>query len=414
MTAQNHSLFRKEALQHRADRLHGDVSLAVPVAWQMIGYLLIVALVAALLFFATATYSRVETVGGAITLDRGVAAIVPTRPGIVTEMLVRDGQAVREGDPLARIRSEEIMVGGGTTPERILQALGAQDRSLESQVGLVRSASQAEQAQLSAEISGLGQEIASLEAQIESQRRLVEVAENDFAATRQVADRGFVSRRDLDTRESALLCRRQQLAHLQQARSAKSADLMQARRMISQSAATAEAQAAGVLSSRAALAQQLAQTESAQGYVLTAPVSGLATAVTGRVGQPAALGQPLMVVMPAQAKPRAELQVPTQAAGFLQVGQQVRLAVDAFPYQSFGTVSARISEISSTAVPRPSADGGTVPVYLVTAELDAPFVTAFGRRQPLLPGMTLNARIVTEQQSLFEWLFEPLFAVSRR
>ena len=65
-------------------------------------------------------------------------------------------------------------------------------------------------------------------------------------------------------------------------------------------------------------------------------------------------------------------------------------------------------------MPRQAADGNTVPVYLVTAELDEPFVTAFGRRQPLLPGMTLSARIVTERQSLLQWLFQPLFAVGRR
>ena len=138
------------------------------------------------------------------------------------------------------------------------------------------------------------------------------------------------------------------------------------------------------------------------------------TAITGRVGQAAAQGQPLMAVMPAGSRPRAELYVPTQAAGFLAVGQEVRLAVDAFPYQRFGTVTARIAQIASTAVPRATAEGGTIPVYLVTVELGAPFVTAFGRRQPLLPGMTLSARIVTERRSLFEWLFEPLFAVGQR
>jgi len=414
LSAHDHSLFRKEALQHRANRLHGDVSLAVPVAWQLIGYLLLAGLVIALIFLATASYSRVETVGGAIVLDRGVASIVPSRPGIVTEILVRDGQRVVQGAPLVRIRSEEDMAGGGTTPQRILEALGEQDQRLSSQAGQVRTAATAERARLAAQIEGLTEEIASLETQIGAQRRLVEVAENEFRVTGSVAARGFISRRDLDSRETALLARRQQLSQLEQARSAKRANVAEAQRMIPQSAAAAEAQAAGVLSSRAELAQRFAQAESSRGYSLAAPVGGVVTAVTGRVGQPAAQGQPLLVVMPQGARPRAELYVPTQAAGFLAIGQEVRLAVDAFPYQRFGTVPARITEISSTAVPRATADGGTIPVYLVTAELGAPFVTAFGRRQPLLPGMILSARIVTERQSLFRWLFQPLFAVGGR
>jgi membrane fusion protein len=207
LSAGNHSLFRKEALQHRADRLHGDVSLAVPIAWQLVGYLLLAALAIALIFLATASYSRVETVGGAIVLDRGVASIVPSRPGIVTDVLVRDGQRVRRGETLARIRSEEDMTAGGTTPQRILEALGEQDHRLSSQAELVRTAASAERGRLAAQISGLGEEIVSLDAQIGSQRRLVEVAENEFSATGRVAARGFISRRDLDSRETALLAR---------------------------------------------------------------------------------------------------------------------------------------------------------------------------------------------------------------
>jgi membrane fusion protein len=58
--------------------------------------------------------------------------------------------------------------------------------------------------------------------------------------------------------------------------------------------------------------------------------------------------------------------------------------------------------------------GKARPTYLVSVELQEPWVRAFGRRQPLLPGMTLTARIVTERQSLLEWLFQPVFAVRNR
>ncbi|MFL6844306.1 MAG: HlyD family efflux transporter periplasmic adaptor subunit [Allosphingosinicella sp.] len=149
-------------------------------------------------------------------------------------------------------------------------------------------------------------------------------------------------------------------------------------------------------------------------YTLTAPCRGIVTAVAARPGQPAEPGQPLMVVVPDGATPRAELYVPTRAAGFLAAGQEVRLAVDAFPYQQFGTRTARIAAVSRVAVPRRLADGRSVPVYLVSADLDRPWVAAFGRRHGLLPGMTLTARIVTERQSLAEWLFEPLFAARGR
>lgn len=414
VNAPHHSLFRKEVAEHQAERLHGDVSIAVPLSWQVIGYTLLAALAAAIVFLFSASYSRVEAVSGAIVLDKGVASIVPSRRGIVTDLMVSEGKNVRAGEPLVEIRSEEDMAGGGTAPRRVIEALAEQDKRLASQTELMMTAAAADRSRLVAEIAGLTEELQSLETQVSTQRRLVEVADNEFRQVQGVAGKGFISRRDVDVRESTLLSRRQQLAQLEQIRSAKRADLAEARKSIAQSGAAAEAQAAGVLSSRAGLAQQRAQAEGTQGYSLTTPVDGTVTALTARLGQPATEQQPLMFIMPSNATPRAELYVPTSAAGFLEVGQEVRLAVDAFPYQRFGSVGARITEISSVAIPKATASGNTVPVYLVTAELADASVMAFGRRQPLLPGMTLSARIITQRQTLIEWLFEPFFAVRNR
>ena len=414
VTARNHSLFRKEVFEHRAEKLHGDVSIATPVAWHAVAYLLFAALVGVTIFLSVGSYARVETVAGAVVLDRGVASVVPTRSGTILDVPVREGTRVARGDTLVKVRSDEDMAGGVTVADRMRDAMHEQDRSLAAQTQMVRGAAAAERSRLAAQAAGLSEELASLDSQIEDQRRLVAVAQREFDSTAAVATGGFVSRRELDARESALLSRRQELARLQQSQSAKRAQLADAQRSVAQAGASAEAQAAGVHSSRAELLQRLAQTEASSGYSLTAPVAGIATAVTARPGQPAQQGQPLMVIMPEHALTRADLYVPTQAAGFLAVGQEVRLAVDAFPYQRFGTVAGRIEEISSVATPRGSGEGGAVPVYLVTVSVPDPAVTAFGRRQPLLPGMTLSARIVTEERSLFHWLFEPLFAVARR
>lgn len=406
-------LFRPEVLAARKDRLHGDVSLAVPLSWQAIGYLLFAALLIALIFLVAAPYSRVETVSGAVVFDKGTAPIVPTRAGVIVDLPVREGERIAAGQLLARVRAEEDMAGG-TAPDRILDALQVQDQQLGSQGALVLTAAAAERSRLAATIAGAQQEVATLDRQIADQQQLVALAENDFRDAQGIAAKGFLSRRDLAGREASLLARRQQLAQLQQARAAKLTALSEASRAITQANATAQSQAVAVQSQRTKLAQEMAQAEAAKGYSLTSPVDGTVTALTARLGQPTSQGQSLMVIMPAGARRRVELYVPTSAAGFLAKGQEVRLAIDAFPYQRFGTVTARIIDISSTAVPKAGPNGAAIPVYLVTAELSRDTVQALGRPQPLLSGMTLTARIVTQKQSLFEWLFEPLFAVARR
>jgi membrane fusion protein len=414
MNAAGNSLFRPDAIRYRADRLHGDVGIAVPLSWQVIGYSLIAAVAVAGVFLNLASYSRVETVAGSIVLDRGIAPIVPSRAGVVEAVEAREGQHVAPGQVLVRIRAEEDTTNGATTPARMLAAVRQQDARLASQTALVLAAASADRARLAAQARGLKEEIAILDVQIATQRRLVQVAEGEYRVAKGVAAKGFISQRDLNAREADLLTREQQLSRLQQARAEKEAAIIEAARASVQSAATAEAQAASVLSARAELGRHVAEADASRGYALSSPIAGTVTAVTVRLGQPASLQQSVMTVVPDGAVTRAELYVPTAAAGFLAVGQDVRLAVDAFPYERFGTVDARIMQISAVTVARTAGDGTSVPVYLVTAAVPHPWMMAFGRRQKLLPGMTLTGRIIAEKQSLFRWLLQPLFAVRNR
>lgn len=406
-------LFRKEVLQHRADRLYGDVNIATPIAWQAIGFLLLIALVVAIVFLSLASYSRVETVPGEVVLDKGVATILPSRAGIVSRILVSEGQRVHAGDKLAIVRAEESLITGPTAPERIRDALSQQDARLADQGRLLLLAAGADQARLKAQINGDLLAVPKLESQIADQKELIATADADYSNAIEVARGGFISKRDIQDRQATVLLRRQQLAQLEQSLSDKRADVAQAQRMMMQTVMSAEAQAANAQSGRAGLSQQLVQADIATGYAITSPVEGTVTALTARLGQPAATDQQLMLVMPARSRPNIELYVPTTAAGFIAPGQEVRLSINAFPYQTFGTVKARVTAVARAAMSRQSPNG-PVPVYLVIATLSEPWVTAFGQKQPLLPGMTLSARIITERRSLIEWLFEPLFAVRKR
>jgi membrane fusion protein len=408
------SLFRKEVTEWRQSRLHGDVDLATPISWQVIGFSLLGGLALAIFFIATASYSRVENVQGTIVLDQGVATIVPSRSGRIAQLSVGEGETVRAGQALAQIRSEEDTATGGSGPQRVIEALRQEDREIVNQSTSTAEASGAEQSRLAAQMRGIEDETRGLDLQIAAQRRLVQVAESEFADVQRIAGRGYISRRDVEAREVALILRRQQLAQLEQSRAAKLADHNEAARGMASAAATARAQLAALQSGRAQLGQRLAEATNARGYTITAPVGGTVTALTARLGQPVEPQQSLMVVRPANARARVELYVPTQAAGFLAIGQDVRLAVDAFPYQRFGVVAGHIAQVSSVADPRAAPNGESIAVYLVTVDLERPSVWAFGRWQPLLPGMTVNARVITQKQTLLEWLFEPVLAVRSR
>jgi membrane fusion protein len=318
------------------------------------------------------------------------------------------------GAELAAIKAEEEGASSKSPAALVEAAIVRQDASLAAQSDATQASAQAQASQLAAQRSGLIAEIAQLQSQITAQRALTASAQKDLDRARTVADRGFISGRDLQVREETLLSRQQGLAQLEQALAAKRAALAENERTAAQIAAQARAQTASLAATRAQVAQQAASTAGARSYVLRAPIAGRVTALTARVGQPVNSQMQLMAIVPAGAKLRAELAVPSAAIGFVKPGQEVRLAIDAFPYQRFGTVAGRVQTVAASAVSAPGPNGSTVSVYPVTIALDQAGIKAYGRIEPLVSGMTLTARIVTEKQSLLQWLFEPLFAVRNR
>lgn len=406
-------MFRNEAALS-TNRLAGDVTLSVPFSWQSIGYLIFSGVALTVTFLSIASYARVETVYGSITVDKGVSVILPLRAGVIASVPVRDGEVVAAGAELATIRAEEDSSVGPPAAAQIEAAIAREEASLSLQSEATETSAQAQISKLNAQRTGLSAEIDQLQSQLDIQVHLITSAQRDYDRSLAVAERGFVSQRDLDIRRDTLLTRQEGLSQLSQSLEIKRAALAETERSATQVMAQAQAQEASLTAGRAQVAQQAASTAGLRSYAMRAPVAGKVTTLTARVGQPASSQTPLMAIVPSGSKLRAELAVPSAAIGFVRPGQEVRLAIDAFPYQRFGTVTGKVLTVPTSAISMQGADGVTVPVYPVMVSLDQTTVPAFGRAEALIPGMTLTARIVTEKQTLLQWLFEPLFAVRRR
>jgi membrane fusion protein len=54
------------------------------------------------------------------------------------------------------------------------------------------------------------------------------------------------------------------------------------------------------------------------------------------------------------------------------------------------------------------------PVYRIDVELERQTVAAGGQEVPLRPGMLVNADILLEKRTVFEWIFEPVLELRGR
>lgn len=398
-------LFRDEAVRSHADRLTGTVTIGMPLSWHFVGAFLFLSMAAVVVLLAITPYAEVETVPATLLPDHGTAKIVSTRTGVVTAVDVAEGASVRPGQPLITIRSEEAMTDGSTSAAHTVDSIRLQHLQVDAQVRESSARAQAEDLQTRASIQGLIVEIAYLDQQIDTQQQLVSSAAVDIARVQKIASGGFISARDMQARKDVLLSRKQQLAQLEQGRAAKSSDLDRARQSAVQSASANRVQLAQLRVGALDLDTKLAATQALSAYVLAAPVPGVATAIDARPGDHVAAEQQLATIVPARYNFEAEFYIPTSRAGPVRLGQEVRLSIDAFPYEQYGGLDGTIREISS--VPVASGRDNRDLAYRVRARLSKRALNAFSQAKALRPGMAMTARIVRQRETLLTWLIFP-------
>jgi len=169
----------------------------------------------------------------------------------------------------------------------------------------------------------------------------------------------------------------------------------------------------------AVLEQERLEARARGGLAVTAPIHGLITNQLIKAGQSVRAGQALFTLLPEHSDLEAQLLVPSRAIGFIEVGDSVLLRYQSYPYQKFGQHRGRIARISRSALSAEeqgalAGRGDDIePRYRIVVRLEQQTVTAYGREEPLRPGMLLEADILGERRSLFEWLFEPLYSVRK-
>ena len=174
----------------------------------------------------------------------------------------------------------------------------------------------------------------------------------------------------------------------------------------------------GMRSKIADIDQQVANAEARRSVEVRAPGSGRVTAIAGHPGQTIATGARLLTIVPSEGQMEAELLAPSNAIGFVRPGQRVLLRYSAYPYQKFGQYGGTVTEVSHAALqpedlralmPSSSPAGQAKTFYRVTVEPDRQSVTAYGRAEPLMASMQVDAHIILERRPIYQWILEPLY-----
>ena len=110
-----------------------------------------------------------------------------------------------------------------------------------------------------------------------------------------------------------------------------------------------------------------------------------------------------MLIVPADGGIHVEAKVLNKDIGFVGVGQPVRIKVDAFPYTEHGIVEGTVARIGQDS----ETDEALGLVYPVRVTIGSDGPAAALSRQ-LIPGMAVQAEVVTDRRRVIEYLLSPI------
>lgn len=406
----------------------------------------VVALVTVLLAWAAlAKLDVIASAEGRLVPASYTKVVQPSEPGVVSEILVSDGDAVREGQVLlrmdARLSTADTQALGTDVALRRL-TLQRIDAELNGRVALPAKGERMElfaqvdsqfKARRRAYEDALAQEteaankaradLAAAQQVLEKLAQTVPVYRQSAEAYRKLVGEGFVGELAAAEKSREALEKEQDLKTQAATVRSLQAAIAQSEKRIAAVRSQYRSQLEDLRADTATQLNRSAQEFEKAGVKagmleIRSPADGIVKdlAVTAK-GAVVAAGASLLNVVPVGESLQAEVLLKNEDVGFVAAGQGARLKVAAYPFQKYGMLDGAVALVSADAMdPRQTAQNqGPQLTYRALLRLDAPALksAASGERLALAPGMLVTAEIHQGQRTVLEYLLSPVRKVAQ-
>jgi membrane fusion protein len=410
-------LFRREALEARRTQRLGAISLAQPLQLWVLTLGAGLAALAVALFLIFGTYTRRSTVPGQLVPSKGLVTVLAPATGVISQLDHAEGDALHAGQRLAVVITPRATPEGGDTQIALEQGIERRRDGLVSMQAAQQSQLQAQASGLRAQLDAAERELAQIEAEAGTRQDQTRIAGETLAQLKRLEGARYVSVLQIHQQESTALEYAAQTQALQRQAIATRRTMAQIAQALRELPSQRQATQAALQRDLAQLGQEQVETRARGALTVSAPVGGVVATQMVKSGQAVQAGQPLMSLLPGNSELEAELLVPSRAIGFIEPGDTVQLRYQAYPYQKFGHQLGTVVRISRSALSHGelgaligNAQQGE-PFYRITVALARQSVTAYGKSEPLKPGMLLDADVLGERRRLIEWVLEPLYSL---
>lgn len=355
--------------------------------------------------------------------------------------MFHEGEYIHAGQALFELSTERQVVSGEVS-EIVSRQLAAEVRSLDNQQRLRIAQNHERRLALQQRLKSLAAETKQVSEEVALTQRRFQLAERSLKQYESLQASGYMSSAQVQQKQEELLDLGTRVSNVVR----NTVQLEASRRDVEAELRGLDTAMASELSdisrAKSSLVREMAENSSRKSLMITARESGILTTITNQVGQAVSTGQVLAsIIATAQPSSKSEgqmgelevqLYAPSRATGFLALGQEVLIRYQAFPYQKFGLQRGVVSDVSTT----PFAPGELPPslastilsnaqqningfnsneaLYRIKVKLARQTITTYGKKQLLRPGMTLEADVIQERRKIWEWIAEPLLAVTNQ
>jgi hemolysin D len=143
---------------------------------------------------------------------------------------------------------------------------------------------------------------------------------------------------------------------------------------------------------------------------IVSPVDGYVHELaTHTIGGIVTSAQALVTVVPDGTPLVVEANALNKDIGFLEEGQKAEIKFDTFPFQKYGTIKGKVLSISPDAV----EDEKLGPVYKIKVDLESTSLNIDGENVDISSGMTVSAEIKTGKRKIIEFFLSPIIKYAR-
>ncbi len=354
--------------------------------------------------------------------------------GILSEILVVEGQLVKMGEPVMMLDDTAFRAEFNAVRARnvalVLEierlSAFAMDRDPDFSIAgegfdsmiadheqILASQIAARSAQINvilAQIHELEEEISGLKAQEVSLAEEVGYVQEEVDLRGQLLEQGLTSRLLYLTAQRDLSRSKGQLAEIQTKQAQTSAEIERARERIAEVEGRLRNDALNNMgdaaSEQAQVGAQLARFEDrVLRTIIVAPISGR---VQGLVIRPAGgiilPGEPVMDIVPMDQELVAEIKVSPRDIGHISPGDEVVIKLETYNFIRYGSIPGVIDRVSASSF----MDGDGDIFFRAYVRLERDFVGDDPNANLLAPGMTLVADIKTGEKSVLAYLWRPI------